>query len=331
MENTNGDKRMQDAIQISDQAGAPEQTPGQTSRRVFLRRVGAAVFSALIVDATAEHAAAVCPPCGGGVSDAYCYTIPSEPGGYLIDPDANCGVSGDTDESCVSTPYPDTDANCGKGTNHTDSDAGCSDPGAATDGNCYIGGTGEHDVDVTCTAQNNHTDNACGDCNDNHDSDQHCDISGDPDNMCGHQHRSDYIDTDDTCSNHTGVSDVGCGVHDNGYLWGHPTTDVDNNCGSPLPDQNCTGDPTDSSCYQQVDSTQPDESCSASHTDKACMEEFDSDQNCNNTTESDEHCAKGLIWDEDNHCGIGGDTDNSCDRWYDIYGMPHGSPDESAP
>jgi hypothetical protein len=267
-----------------------ETTPDATSRRTFLRKVGAVAFSALIVDATTDHASASCG-CGGGVTDDNCAS----------------GVS---------------DLNCGVPQDHSDTDESCSSSSGWSDENCYIVlEEGAHDEDENCTAANNHTDNACGDCNDNHDSDEHCAVGGtsDSDQMCGHQHYNQYpMDTDDNCANDTTVTDVGCGYHDNGFGGGSPVTDADDNCYETLeqPDQNCTNQAHDAYCETQQYTTSPDESCNVStqnSTDEACMQEFDSDEHCNSGTDSDEHCYDGWVGhDSDEHCGVGGDTDEAC-------------------
>jgi hypothetical protein len=322
MDTMNDSSKTQDFHQVPGPDSALG-NPEETSRRTFLRKVGAVVFSALIVDATAEYAGAECP-CGNGITDLGCHVTFTE-GGVDIDTDQNCGVNGDTDQSCWAEK---NDANCGKVVDHSDSDQSCSSVGGHTDANCYIGGTGKHDEDDNCTAQNNHTDNACGDCNDWHDSDEHCAVTGseDSDQMCGHQHYNNTpIDTDDLCDMAGTIPDAGCGIHDNGYLGGVPATDVDSNCDLSkwTPDQNCAGEATDYHCATQQYSTQPDESCSASSSDEACMKEFDSDQNCS-TTESDEHCfdtAGPLGHDTDEHCGVGVDSDEACSEG--LFAMPY--------
>jgi hypothetical protein len=137
--------------------------------------------------------------------------------------------------------------------------------------------------------------------------------------MCGHQHYNAYpMDTDEVCATDTGVTDVGCGRHDNGFGGGGAVTDSDDNCYDTLeqPDQNCTNHAHDACCEKQEYTTTPDESCNTStsnSTDEACMQEFDSDEHCNNTGDSDEHCYDGWIGhDSDQHCGVGGDTDQAC-------------------
>jgi hypothetical protein len=264
----------------------------ETSRRTFLRRVGTVLFSAVIVDAMVEHVTADCG-CGGGTTDYSC----------------EAGVS---------------DANCGVPQDHSDADQSCSSSAGWTDGNCYIAGTGQHDEDGNCTAENNHTDAACGDCNDNHDSDEHCAVTGtaDSDQMCGHQHFNDTpwpapIDTDDVCSANYTVPDVGCGIHDNGFMGGAPSNDVDDNCdrSALTPDQNCVYEQPDAHCGTQQYSTQPDESCWYTSPDEACMQEFDSDEHCNSGSDSDEHCfdtSGPAGHDSDEHCGVGGDVDEAC-------------------
>lgn len=335
MDKLNDNNQIQDSNPVSGNGNMPDDKSEQASRRTFLRRVGTVLFSALIVDATVEQTKGSCT-CGNGTTDILCYVVPEE---MLRDPDANCGFfpsGADTDQSCSSLFETSTDLNCGKGPNHSDTDQACDyGIGPDTDQNCYIEGPARHDPDQHCTRYNNDTDQACGDCNDSHDSDEHCDVSGDQDNMCGHQHQGTWIDTDDACTNHTGVVDAGCGVHNNGFNDAGPVTDTDNNCGDPIPDQNCTGLVTgDAACEPQQWSSQPDESCSqALSKDEACMKYFDSDENCTLHPDvpggdSDEHCNHGTFpdiygHDSDEHCGAPNDTDEAC--------RPPGDEDNSPP
>lgn len=111
-------------------------------RRVFLRRAGAVLFGAVLVD-LAKHAFGQSTTCGNGTPDANCGT------GTTGTPDNNCGQANGQnpiqDYNCNHAAGSNTfaqDNNCGTGTNQG-SDSACGKAAPASGG-------GGNDIDNYC-------------------------------------------------------------------------------------------------------------------------------------------------------------------------------------
>lgn len=285
--------------------------PSRESRRRFVRRVGAAVFSIVIVDIAHESTviAQGSTVCNATVGDASCSSSSI---------DNNClGQGGDTDNNCVAGQS--IDGNCGKtpqtgaptsGPGGTDPDQACA--AGDRDANCGVTqgkGSGVYDEDQSCSKTQ--TDNSCGDCDDTHQRDQTCGnkVNGvvDPDNLCGHASWSGGTE-DAACS--ATVKDVGCGQHNTIY---NDWKDTDQSCVGGAVDSNCSTAATDATCKATANpsTTNPDESCSVTSADAACSH-YDADESCTTTSPASSDQACGWLWINKSIGFYNTDPDESC-------------------
>jgi len=260
---------MADLPSNQDSDANPDQTLGAgNDRRRFIRQTGKVIFSVLVLDVLHSTALAQYdPPCSSTAPDASCSSS---------DQDQHCGVSGDVDQSCNSTPAGSPDENC----NMTQQSGPTS------------GGAG-HDKDQHCGVGGS-ADNCCGDCDDDHDVDGHCGQAlpagggTDPEELCGHQH---YIGVseDQVCS--ATVADQGCGNHNGGYGTFGSSDDPDQHCVGGNTDQHCSASTTDDTCgsHTNPSTTSPDEGCGVADRDEACGH-YDRDQSCN-AVDTDAGCG----------------------------------------
>ncbi len=291
-----------------------------TSRREFVRRAGKAILAITVVDVVAGYPRdALAAGCFENPPDANCGETEN---------DGHCGLAGDADQACGTISL---DANCGNSTasgttagpDGTDQDEACA--ANCADNNCGIAqlpNSGvDTDVDESCALPAGSGDQSCGDCDDNHETDEHCNVNGDTDELCGHQHGDFIINggitTDDCCS--ATVPDAGCGTHTTEY--GNTDADIDQHCGDPNPDMDCSKHPSgaDANCNatSNPSTTSPDEHCGVNDPDDACSH-YDADESCVSGPK-DDACGMTTIEglpdpkDNDDHCGVAGDPDNSDD------------------
>ncbi len=194
----------------------------EPSRREFVKRAGAFLFSLTLLSRTKSVLASCDGECDG------------------TPPNTTCDSPGESDGSCG---WWDADGGCGAG----EKDNNCSAL-QDIDQNCEPPCSDAYDSDQDCNTVDGPNDGSCGDCDDNHDTDNNCgqpNPGDDPDDLCGHPH---YVglDEDDNCTATHGP-DSFCGTYNFDYQW-FADTDTDQHCHPDAGDPDNSNDDRTGSC-----------------------------------------------------------------------------------